>query len=195
MDTLVVVIITLAIMACGYFGFSAVQSLYNKKMAENKRSFKEHKNLLKKKVRAIAHSQEKIDLDCLKVIDREIEFLCESVPTETYMVTHQIARIPSTLWDILKWFTLRNDDRTMEIARQLEKKHVSRHDPKFGQIHSFSTKQRIEALFNKKDLSPEAYEVCANLDRLTSENYRDLYQELSEYGEKLINREPRRQTA
>ena len=170
------------------------------KRAESQEVFEAEKNRLRQEVLAIVAAQHDLPPDCLDRIKKEIQTnLCESYyklnvnKLDGGAVTE---RAPTTLWDILRWCVLRNDEQTREKARNLEAKSNPRSDDllKRKPYHLYSTWRRVDKLFD--ELYPNAPAEHRNawfekLDQQTLATFNELATDLSTYGSKLINREPR----
>lgn len=170
---------------------------FEKKEAEKRKLFEKEKKQLKSAVLQIVDAQAGLPRECGDVIRNEIK----NMACESYIVIQfpdgsgsvRSARVPNTLWNILKWLTLRNSELTKLVAQNLEQVTVKRRLGRGGTVHPYSTVRRIEVLFERMANPPEDNrKFREQLDQRTMTNYHDLANALSEYGQKLTNREPLR---
>ncbi len=171
------------------------------KLTELQETFEAEKNRLRLEVLKIAGAQQNLPQYCLDRIRQEVwGNSCESyyrLKTDKPDGGVETKRVPSTLWDILRWCVLRNDAPTMEKARELEtKNNLSMSGgglPKKKIYHVYDTRRRVDKLFDTMYPNAPAEHKDAwteKLDQMTMANYHELTSELSEYGAKLINRVP-----
>lgn len=166
-----------------------LKSLFESKLQKEKEALEASKKSLRAAIRALVYTEAGLDPKCRKVIEKEIGFMCESYTTillPSEVEAAKIARVPTSVWDILTWLTLRNNDETDVSARNIE----SKRGKKFAG-HSLGTKQRVETLIKKMSTWPETFrKTQEQLDLETARRYPELTLALIEYGQKLSYREP-----
>ncbi len=173
------------------------------KPTEFQESIEADKNRLRQEVLKIVAAQQDLPQDCLDRIINEIQ----GRPCESYYILRmakpdggaETMRVPTTLWDVLRWCVLRNDAPTMEKARELEKKtNLSSADCKKKTYHLYDTWRRVDKLFDTMypNAPAEHRDVWTErLNQQTMSTFNKLVEQLSSYGSRLIRREPNRRLA
>lgn len=193
MNILVAILMVVSLILFGYLKWRQEEKeRTNKKLTQERQKIR-----LKETVLEMVKAQESLSRECLETIRKEILYsACESYiyfqHQPEYGDTKNV-RVPTTLWDILKWLTLRNTESTRTLARELELIQTSKRDAQYNgrTFHPHSTRRRIEVLLMKMHSSLDEREKAnVQLDQQTMETFRELSIELTNYGDKLICRVP-----